>query len=590
MSPPTRAARVVDLLTSPKLPLWLAGLTILVTLPALTIGWIVDDWVHQALIRERLPELMGAWPLMDMFRFMDGDPIHNAELRDLGILSWWAPDTLRASFWRPLTVATHLLDDQLMRGAAWFAHAHSIAWGGVLVLAATVVYRRLHGTIVVAGLAALLYAVDDARSLPVGWVANRSALLATLAGLGALGVHDRWRRDGWRPGAVLGPILLAVGLFSAESALAVTAYLFAHALFLDRGPLLRRLAALAPYALVVVLWRLLYNSLGYGAAGSGLYLDPVREPLLFAAAAVERLPVLLASQWTNIPSIVYTFLAGPLAALWLLGAFVVVALVAWLVRDLLRTSATARFHALGMVLATVPVCATFPSNRLLIFVGFGGAGLLAELLHRLWQRSVGDDSTRARARRGLAVALFGLHGVLAPISLAGGILSLPAMIDPLFHACADAMPDDEGLGSRTVILVNSNDLCASDLHFIRAVQGRSRPARVRLLASAMYDIEVRGIDEHTIEVRPHAGWHGNPADCLLRGADNPLPIGHRMHLTGVAIEVMSHNAAGLVDAVRFRFEVPLRAPSLLWLANRDFELTPFEPPAPGQSAHLARAF
>ena len=43
----------------------------------------------------------------------------------------------------------------------------------------------------------------------------------------------------------LAPALFAAALFGGEAALAVTGYLFAHALFLDSGPLARRLALIA---------------------------------------------------------------------------------------------------------------------------------------------------------------------------------------------------------------------------------------------------------------------------------------------------------------------------------------------------------
>lgn len=580
--------RLRRLLCAPRLPLWLAALAALLTLPALAIGWNLDDWVHQALIQRKLPELMGSQPLMDMFRFMDGDAAHNATLRDLGVLSWWAPDTLRASFWRPLTVLTHLLDDAIMPGAAWLAHATSIAWGAALVAVAALLYRRLHGLTVVAGLAALLYAVDDARSFPVAWVANRSALLATLFGLLAIMAHHSWRRDGWRPGAWLAPLLLATGLLAAEAALAATAYLFAYALFLDKGSLRDRLLCLTPHAATVIGWRLLYDALGYGAAGSGLYLDPGREPLRYAAAAIERLPVLLASQWSNVPSFLFTFASRPVALAWLLAAVVGLAALVWLLRDLLRHSPTARFYALGMLLAALPACATFPDNRLLLFVGFGGAGLLAEWLQRLGTLSAGP--TPRSGRRLLGRSLIALHLLISPLSLVVGIAALPAFSESIFHACARALPDDAMLSEETVIFVNSNDICTSEVHFIRALDGQSRPHRVRLLTSALYDIEVTGVDQHAIDVRPEGGWHSSPADSLLRGADDPLPVGHHVALAGLDIEILAHNSAGLVSAARFRFELPLRHPSMRWIATKDFVPVPFLPPAPGETLRLARHF
>ena len=43
-------------------------------------------------------------------------------------------------------------------------------------------------------------------------------------------LHDRWRREGWRAGAWIAPLWLGVALGAGESALAIAAYLFAYAL------------------------------------------------------------------------------------------------------------------------------------------------------------------------------------------------------------------------------------------------------------------------------------------------------------------------------------------------------------------------
>jgi hypothetical protein len=76
----------------------------------------------------------------------------------------------------------------------------------------------------------------------------------------------------------------------------VTGYLFAHALFIDSGPLARRLARLWPYAALSTAWLAAYKALGYGTTGGGMYLNPLDEPLPYLRALAERLPVLLAAQ------------------------------------------------------------------------------------------------------------------------------------------------------------------------------------------------------------------------------------------------------------------------------------------------------
>ena len=56
---------------------------------------------------------------------------------------------------------------------------------------------RRAGT-VAAGLALLMYAIDEAHAATVVWISNRNAVLAAALGFGALLLHDRAARDGDR--------------------------------------------------------------------------------------------------------------------------------------------------------------------------------------------------------------------------------------------------------------------------------------------------------------------------------------------------------------------------------------------------------
>ena len=77
--------------------------------------------------------------------------------------------------------------------------------------------------------APLIYLVS--RELQASYTTSIALTLA----IPVLLLHDRWRREGWRPGAWLGPLVLGVALLAGESALAIGAYLAAYALHLDRG-------------------------------------------------------------------------------------------------------------------------------------------------------------------------------------------------------------------------------------------------------------------------------------------------------------------------------------------------------------------
>src|SRR4029453_4870479 len=83
---------------------------------------------------------------------------------------------------------------------------------------------------------------------------------------------------------------------------------------------------------------------------------------------------------------------------------------------LARRDRLARFWAFGMLLATVPVSATVPGDRLLTFAGIGAAGLLAQP----WGFVFGAEDAPASAwwrvpSWGLAWCLVVVHAVIAPV-------------------------------------------------------------------------------------------------------------------------------------------------------------------------------
>lgn len=406
-------------------PAVLALLAVVLVSPSLRVGWVMDDHILR-LATVGIPgdsEVIGS-PL-DMFRLLDGDPERAGRWMDLGMLPWWTFKEVKAAFWRPLTSATHCLDFRLWPWSPALMHVQSVLWYGVLVAVVAFAYRRFLGRTWLAGAAALLYAIDDAHGLPVGFLANRNAILATLFGILTIIAHDRWRRPAsgparaWRGGAILGPLCLVASLLSAEAGIATCAYLAAHVLFLDRAVWRSRLMAMAPYVLLVFLWRIVWGYLGYGVSGMELYIDPVAEPLRFAHAVVNRAPVLLLGQWGFPPSGIAMAL-GPegMARLWLGASFFLVVLAAVL-SPLLRREPMARFFAFGMVFSVIPICATFPMDRLLFFVGFGAAGLLAQFLAITFGRPAWRPAnfTWRVAAVALGSVFTLLHLVIAPLAL-----------------------------------------------------------------------------------------------------------------------------------------------------------------------------
>ena len=385
----THTNRISSWLGARWWPLAAAAISMLLSLPALRVGWVGDDYWHRYVLDAEgdFGELgiLESDSFMHLFSFLDGDPVRNAKLIETGVCPWWMSLNVKGSFWRPLTGVSHLLDYRLWPKSAELMHLHSLLWGAALVVAVGLLHRRFTGPTWIAGLATLLYAIDDARGTPVGFLANRNALLAGTFGVLCILAHDQWRRRQWRPGAVIAPILLACSLLSKEAGVATVAYLFAHAICLDRGTTLQRIRILLPYAVVVIAWRIAWSALDFGFAGAELYVDPLARPLMFLYRCVERFPVLLFGQW-GLLSDVALVLSGRAALIWWLVAVLALALIAWLVSRTISWDQTTKFWGLGMLLSVIPICTTFPSDRLLTFVGIGATPLLVRFFRYInWQ-------------------------------------------------------------------------------------------------------------------------------------------------------------------------------------------------------------
>ena len=133
-APRTLAATAKSLLQSRHLPAAAAVLSVLLALPALGVGWVLDDHYHRTILleRPRLRDLLG--PPSEMFRFFRGDPDRTGRLMDLGLFPWWTDPGLKAEFLQALTVLTHRLDYALWPDSPELMHAHSLFWLGAACL------------------------------------------------------------------------------------------------------------------------------------------------------------------------------------------------------------------------------------------------------------------------------------------------------------------------------------------------------------------------------------------------------------------------------------------------------------------------
>lgn len=572
---------------------WLIiGVGLLLTSTSLTLGLTGDDHLHALMLRDQ-PGIEGLpHRALDLFAFAKGKPAETHGLVQEGLFPWWTNPQVVIAFFRPLSSATHWLDHELWPNKPVLMHLHSMVWLLLLLLAAARVYKRFFASAWLAGLALLLYAVDDARAAPVAWIANRNAMVAAVPPLLALLAHDRARREGHRLSLLLAPLWLAVGLLAGEAAVQMVGYLIAYAVYIDTGSRKQRLWSLAPYLALVVAWRALYVVLGYGAHGSGLYLDPAAHPLAFAASLVTRLPVLLLAEfalpWSEFWDI------APVLAPWgqpamLVLAALVLSVLTVLVRPLWRRDPSVRFWALGTLLATVPACAAVPNDRLLTATGIGGAALLARFLGSLVDSSyAGSYAQQSRAVHLFGEGLLFIHLVFSPFALPFRTKAVDGL--ELLVARADrSIPSTPDIAQREVVVLNPPvDPVAVYFAVYRQVHGIPRPKYFRWLSTGVSELTVQRRDEHTLRLRPTGGFLSNSAQWMLRDPKVPSHVGETVELSDATFVVTALTADGRPAEVDVRFRDPLESPHLKWMQWGVHEYVDFRPPPIGETVVIPR--
>lgn len=572
-----------------RFPWRLVGVGALLCLPAPWVGLQLDDFPQRMIM---LGKASADLPPLEVFSTLDGSPERSARFVEEGFLPWWTPAEARFRFLRPLAAASMWLDYQLWPASPWLMHVVSLGWYALLVLVAAVAYRRFLGAGWVAGLAALLFAVDDAHGTVVGWLANRNALLASTAALAALVTYDRARRDGSRWAAVLTPFLVLAALLSGEIGLGVVAYLGAYALFFEQGKFRARLAALLPSALAVLAWLAVYIAGGYGVSGSGFYLDPLSRPLAFLAALATRIPLLLFGQFSPVP--VDAVAVVPPAQALGLTVLALAALVPGILlfAPLLRLDRRARFFAAGMIAAAVPVAATLPASRLLFLAGFGGMGLTAQLLAGFWDREEWLPASNVWRRfASVAVVLLILtHLVLAPLLLPLTTFSMRSYGDASIAAIG-ALPVEVVDPARDLILLNAPDSLTytSYANAIRDAAGLPLAKRVLGLTGGPTALEVRRRAEKELEIFAADGLLNGPIGKLFRPLDQPFVQGEVRELSLFRVEVLTGGTATGPVRLLFTFRKPLEDPTLAFAAYEGTGFRPFTPPSVGETMTLPPA-
>jgi hypothetical protein len=552
------------------------ALGILLVLPSLFIGLSMDDYV--LLYYQRSDALLKRGPL-DLFAFE-----HQHWIIDGAGLPWWSMEQSANRFLRPISSLTHAADAWLWPNTPWLMHAHSIAWFALCLVLANRLYARLEGPWV-AGVATLFFSVEDVHGVPVSWIANRNAVMATAFGIAALLVHDRARRARSLPFSVLAALLLACSVLSAELGVGTVGYLAAYALCLDDAPIPRRIRSLLPAIGVLVAYAVVYKALGYGTRGLGSYHSPLAEPWEFVRFLPERLALLSASQLGGLYADLWFALTPGRRSFMLVGAFAVVGISAWFLWPTLKSRRASRFWVIGALLSAVPTVATTPSDRLLMLVSLGGLAAVAAAVEDAWKRlpirGAGEASgTRdVRYRAGAACVAAVVHIVVSAISLP--LRPIEVWIPTYWNDKVDrTLPQTPEIAEKTAIVVQvPTSMVIAQIPVTRIYRDIPRPKHLYWLVAALASARVERLGPNVLRVSPQGGFYNEELERHYRGTQSPLEPGDRIELSEMTVEVVNLTPDGRPAVCDFYFRSPLESPKYEWFTWTPDGLIPFALPS-----------
>lgn len=579
-------------LGSPSVTRWLWVVAFALQLPALSLGYVLDDLQQQAMVRGTYDAATRGGAELYCFSPGPGQGIVPA------ILSWWDHPESSLCFLRPISSWSLWIDHAWLWPFPPLAHLHSVLWflGLWLAWRATLL-RYLPAEI--ANLGLLLMAASGSIGMTAAWIAARHALVGGCFGVWGLYhcLHSRDRGSSGRPSLreASGWALIGLGLLASEMVLGIFGFLVARE-WLARSPEGDRrsgwLARTIGYAICGVAYVVAHGAIGYGAPKYALYLNPSSDFATFVRAVPERLLGLTGDLVLGVPaeSWLYPSLVPPLAVICVLAAALFVAAVAALFveapEDVRRPL---RWLGAGALLSLVPCISGMQGGRSLTIAGFPLFAIIAACLLLL----PGGAASAAVQRR------FALRGPLRSLSLAA--LAAGAFVgNPAAHFGWYAVLEGldragpESFDARKVRCPPGSDVYLVDASQSGASAWYARYwLQDRLGARSFRQLTMTPIGVERIELS-----RTGPSSMILRGIGGPLvgemaippgsegfiEAGFARRSEDYRVLVTRVSERGPVE-VAFDFARALDSPHLCLFVQDDVRLYPLAPPAIG-GAHV----
>lgn len=282
----------------------------------------------------------------------------------------------------------------------------------------------------------------------------------------------------------------------------------------------------------------------------------------------------------------------------LYGVFAVAALAIFL--PWARRDKIVAFWFVALILAAIPEAVLVPLSKNMGYIAIGAFGLIAGFVAGVLNRP-GWLLERPRYRImawAACVLLILVHG---PGAIAKRIALVK--VSPAVFAWAGRVPPTwPNLEKENLIIVNYP--IPLELVYVPAFDAyydRPLPKTLRALAPACTGFEVQRPDDKTLMIQsrgpdifscdnvgPVHLAYALSAGSRLLSSEPTYRKGERYRLTGLTVEILELDAAGLPSRVAFHFDVSLDAPDFhwVWFDWRKGSTERFKVPAIGQSVTL----
>lgn len=404
---------------------------IVLRLPALTWGFGFDDYAHQIILAEEFEhDTLTPWSLFDF----GGTPQEGEPGYEEGAFPFWADTDMSARFLRPVTSASLMLDHKLFGRDAAGYHPTQIAGFALLLVLLARLYLALGLSQGMALLATCMFGLEDGSTIVVGWIANRSTLLAALGlVLGLLFLNRGLASRERRPAALALAILCGLFAVGAKESGAGVLAIFASAALAGLVPGWRASGSRARTVGVIcaalgAAYICGYFALGYGTH-SAFYPTPWTNPSGFLSYLALHLTSGVATCAGPIVTDVGFLHEHLRPAIIVSGLGLLLVLARPVARSVRQLEAGRLFLAIG-VLTMLPQTMAAPSDRLAFLPMVGWAPLLACAVLRGWRSSVALARFGSRALATLTLILSPLYILLISNALGMQLnLSRQAMVE-----------------------------------------------------------------------------------------------------------------------------------------------------------------